>query len=65
VVNGNSLRLSWPADHQGWWLQAQTNSRSVGLSTNWFKIPASNTTNQMAMPLDPANGCVFYRLVSP
>jgi len=57
--------LSWPADHIGWRLQVQTNSLSVGLSTNWRDVPNSIATNQMTFSLDPAAGCVFYRLVYP
>jgi len=30
VVSGNTLTLSWPADHTGWRLQAQTNSLNHG-----------------------------------
>jgi autotransporter-associated beta strand protein len=63
--SGNLLSFSWPADHIGWRLQAQTNSSSVGLSTNWFTVPNSITTNQMTFPIDPAVGSVFYRLVYP
>ena len=57
--------LSWPADHIGWRLQAQTNSISVGLGTNWLDVPNSIATNQMTFTLDPTAGCVFYRLVYP
>ncbi len=61
----NSLTLSWPADHTGWRLQAQTNSTSAGLGTNWFDVPDSTATNHLTLPLDPAVGSVFYRLVWP
>ena len=59
------LTLSWPADHIGWRLQAQTNSISVGLGTNWFDVPNSTATNQMTFTLDPTSGSVFYRLRYP
>jgi len=59
------LTLSWPADHIGWRLQAQTNSTSAGLLNNWADVPGSTTTNQIIMPVDPANGAVFYRMVYP
>jgi len=62
---GNLLSLSWPADHIGWRLQVQTNSLSVGLSTNWRDVPNAIFTNQMTFTLDPAVGCVFYRLIHP
>ena len=35
------LTLSWPADHTGWRLQAQTNNPTTGLGTNWFDVPGS------------------------
>jgi autotransporter-associated beta strand protein len=63
--SGNLLSFSWPADHIGWRLQAQTNSSSVGLGNNWFNVPSSIVTNLMAFTLDPTVGCVFYRLVFP
>ena len=61
-VSGNQLTLSWPADRIGWSLQSQTNSRSVGLSTNWFDVAGSTTNNQVVIPIDPKNPTVFYRL---
>jgi autotransporter-associated beta strand protein len=62
---GNSLDLSWPQDHTGWRLQAQTSSVSVGLKSNWFDVPGSTTTNHMIIPVSPTNGSVFYRMVYP
>ena len=59
----NLLTLSWPADHIGWHLQAQTNS--AGLGTNWFDVPNSSATNQIILALDPLPGSVFYRLIYP
>jgi autotransporter-associated beta strand protein len=65
-VSGNLLTLSWPADHIGWRLQYQTNSASVGLSSNWQDVPNVVFTNQMSFSLDLATaGCAFYRLVYP
>jgi autotransporter-associated beta strand protein len=61
---GNLLTLSWPADHIGWRLQAQTNSISTGLTTNWSNVSNSNGTNEMSFGIGPT-GCVFYRLVYP
>jgi len=68
--NGNgTLMLSWPADHTGWRLQAQTNTLpplgGSGLGTNWFDVPGSPTTNTVDLPIDPSNGSVFYRLIYP
>jgi hypothetical protein len=57
-----NLVLSWPVDHTGWQLQAQTNSQPLGLTTNWVYIPGSDATNQISVPLNPSNGSVFFRL---
>jgi hypothetical protein len=65
VVNGGSLELSWPTDHTGWTLQAQTNSLNVGLSGTWFDVAGSTATNQVIVPVNPANPTVFYRLTLP
>jgi autotransporter-associated beta strand protein len=62
-LTGNSLELSWPADHIGWYLQVQTNAPTVGLTSNWVTVPGSSTTNRVALTVDPANGSVFSRLV--
>jgi hypothetical protein len=56
------LTLTWPTDHTGWTLEAQTNDVTVGISTNWAIVSGSTMTNQIAFPIDPANGCVFYQL---
>jgi hypothetical protein len=61
-VSGNQLTLSWPADHTGWTLQAQTNSLNTGLSDNWYDVPGSTTTNQMTFTIDPTQPAVFYQL---
>jgi Concanavalin A-like lectin/glucanases superfamily len=65
AATNNELYLSWPADHTGWQLQAQTNSLSVGLSGNWVNVAGSVNTNQVAIPVNLNNGSVFYRLVYP
>jgi hypothetical protein len=62
TVGGGNLTLSWPLDHTGWTLQVQTNSRAVGLSTNWFDVSGSTTTNAITLPAGTPNGAVFYRL---
>jgi 4-phytase/acid phosphatase len=58
-VSGKTLTISWPADHLGWILQAQTNGLSTG---QWVPLPGTGDTNLMAIPIDPANPAVFYRL---
>ena len=65
AFSGQQLQLNWPADHTGWRLQAQTNSLNDGLSTNWVTVTSSSNTNQMTIPVSPAGGSVFYRLVYP
>ena len=62
---GNPLQLNWPLDYAGWKLQAQTNALPAGMSTNWVDIPNSVLTNQISLPINLTNGCVFFRLVSP
>ncbi len=59
---GGNISLSWPLDHSGWSLQVQTNTRAIGLKTNWFDVAGSTTTNAVTLPVDPANPTVFYRL---
>jgi hypothetical protein len=61
-VSGGFLNLSWPEDHTGWSLQAQTNDLSVGLNTNWHSLGYENT-NAVSLPLDAANPSVFFRLI--
>jgi autotransporter-associated beta strand protein len=68
VTGGTNLALSWPASHLGWVPQAQTNSRSVGLTmpTNtWFDVPGSTSVNATNFIVDRANPTVFFRLRSP
>jgi hypothetical protein len=69
VTNGTggstSLTLSWPTDHIGWTLLAETNSVSIGLATNWVPVAGSSGTNMMVMPIDKTKGTVFYRLIYP
>ena len=67
-VSGNTLSLSWPADHLGWILQAQTNSLGVGLSPaagNWFDIPGSSSSTSTSITMDLTKPTVFYRLRHP
>ena len=65
VAANNQVQINWPADHLGWSLQVQTNSLTAGIGSNWVTVPSSSLTNQMTMPIDPANGSVFYRLIYP
>jgi polygalacturonase len=63
--SGGALTLSWPQDHIGWFLQAQTNGVNVGLGSNWITLPGSAGTNQYILPINLTNGCVFLRLEYP
>jgi len=64
-VSGNTLTLSWPADHTGWTLECQTNALSTGLNPagTWFTVPGSTSVNTESITMDPTKGTVFYRLV--
>jgi hypothetical protein len=64
-VSAGALTLSWPEDHIGWRLQSQTNTVAAGLSTNWFDVAGTSTTNTIALPMDSNSGSVFYRLLYP
>lgn len=57
---GNQLEISWPL--AGGRLETQTNALTPG---NWTTIPGSTATNRVFVPIDPANGSVFYRLALP
>ena len=61
--SGGVLSLSWPAG-QGWRLQAQTNSLSTGLKTNWVYVTGGSVSGTN-IPVNSANPTVFYRLTYP
>ena len=63
--DGSNLTLSWPQDHIGWRLQAQTNSLTAGLKANWEDVAGANQTNQVVIPVSRINATVFYRLIYP
>jgi 4-phytase/acid phosphatase len=58
-VSGKMLTIAWPADHLGWILQAQTNGFNAG---QWFDLLYTSGTNSVAIPINPANPAIFYRL---
>jgi autotransporter-associated beta strand protein len=62
TVGGSSLIVSWPATHLGWTLQAQANSLTTGLGTNWVDVAGSASVNSVTNTMDAASGAVFYRL---
>ena len=59
---GQALQITWPLDHAGYRLQAQTNSVN---GTNWVTVPGSAMTNLINVPMSLSNTAVFYRLVYP
>jgi autotransporter-associated beta strand protein len=64
-VSGGTLSLSWPADHLGWILQSQTNSLSVGLSTNWVDVTGSAAITSTNIAISAGVPTAFYRLRHP
>jgi len=59
----SNLRVTWPQANTGWMLQVQTNSLDTGIGTNWISLTNSVTTNDVTIPLNNADGSVFYRLI--
>jgi len=57
---GDTVAVSWPADHLGWRLQVQTNSVTSGI---WTDASGSTTTNQVTFPSDSLMN--VYRLIYP
>ncbi len=55
---GNTLTFSWTGPFK---LQAQTNSLSVGISSNWGNYPGGSTS-PVNVTINPANPTVFFRL---
>jgi hypothetical protein len=56
-----SISLSWPPAYSSFALRGQTNPITVGLSTNWGLVPGV-VGNQVTIPINPANGTVFFQL---
>jgi hypothetical protein len=57
------LQFSWAADHTGWRLLMNTNG--LENSNAWFTVSNSAATNQVWLPLSPAQPSAFFRLVYP
>jgi hypothetical protein len=62
-VQGSTLTLSWPGNHQGWILQ--TNASSVADSNAWFPYAGSGSVTSLNFPIDTTKTNVFFRLVRP
>ena len=58
---GNQMTFAW--SDVSFKLQAQTNSLSVGLGTNWADYPGGGAS-PVTITVNPANPTVFFRLVS-
>ncbi|MDB6122951.1 MAG: hypothetical protein JWQ71_1944 [Pedosphaera sp.] len=65
AASGDTIALSWLADHLGWRLQVQTNALGTGLGTNWVTLPGSDFVTSTNITINQPGGAVFYRLVSP
>ena len=68
TVSGNTLSLSWPADHTGWRLLVQTNNLAAGVSANtndWMTVPGSTEIYSTNIIINSALPSEFYRLVYP
>jgi hypothetical protein len=65
-VSGNTLTLTWPADHLGWHLQMQTNTLGAGLKTNaWLTIPGTDQITQTNVSIIKTNPTVYFRMTYP
>ena len=63
-VSGGKVTIGWPNSYQGWILQRQTNSLSVGLRTNWVDVQGSANVTSTNFPVNAAP-VSFYRLRYP
>ena len=63
-ISGSTLTLIWPAG-QGWRLVSQTNSLSVGLTTNGWNTVSGGIDGSNSITIDPTKPTVFYRLTYP
>ena len=62
-VSGNTLNLSWPADHLGWLVQS--NSVNLAVPANWHDIPSTAAGTNYSTTIDATKTNVFYRLRMP
>ena len=62
TVSSNTLTVSWPTTHLGWYLQSQTNQLTKGLGTNWATIPGTSSVTSTNLSIVTTNPSVFYRL---
>lgn len=62
-VSGDTLGLSWPESHRGWY--AQSNTVSVADPNAWYDIVGSETVTNLDLTINPALPQVYYRLRQP
>jgi hypothetical protein len=62
-LSGNTLNLSWPADHLGWFVQS--NSVSIANSSAWFDIPGSQSVSSLNISINQAQPTLFFRMRRP
>jgi hypothetical protein len=62
VREPNAITISWPTAYTTYVLRGQTNSTSVGISSNWGFV-SGVAGNQVTIPIDPANGVTFFQLI--
>ena len=62
-VSGNTLNLSWPADHLGW--MVQSNSVNLVVPADWHDISNTATATSYSTTIDTNKANVFYRLRKP
>ena len=58
------LVISWSTNYAGYYLQCQTGSLTIGLTTNWFPV-LGGSNPPIVLPLNSNNPSVFFRLHSP
>lgn len=63
AVLGDTLNLSWPADHLGWTLQ--TNSVGLAATNQWFPCPGSSLVTNVTIKPNLYATNVFYRMIYP
>ena len=63
TVTGNSLNLTWPADHLGWLVQS--NSVNLAVPADWQDISNTAVGTSYSSTIDSKKSNVFYRLRHP
>ena len=61
-ISESALTITWPVDHTGWTLEANTNSL---IDPDWFVIEDSTLTNTISIPIYPHANHSFFRMRAP